>query len=187
VGAVDAWSLVIGIGEKLQQLFVSETPPQSSGGRDRAPPGMSRWPRVDRGALDLLDAVPVSRREPSVRSTTMRGHGRRPARRPGNRSRSRAVGRSASIASGGRSSSPLVDSSPSGRATRRESPVAAHARDFSLFLVRCYPWTVRVRRGGKRGFVTLLGGVTKLMALMTVTVLGIGPMIHWFNHQGRQW
>jgi hypothetical protein len=46
---------------------------------------------------------------------------------------------------------------------------------------------VRGRRGGNRGFVTLFGGVTKLMALMTVTVLGIGPMIQWFHHQERQW
>ncbi len=41
--------------------------------------------------------------------------------------------------------------------------------------------------GGEEEILTQLDGVTNLVVLTNLTVLGIGPLLQWFHEPERQW
>jgi hypothetical protein len=58
---------------------------------------------------------------------------------------------------------------------------------FRMFLPRCYLLRGVRSLGRKRGILRLIGGLTNLLALTTLTVLGIGPTPKWFHLRKHQW
>lgn len=59
--------------------------------------------------------------------------------------------------------------------------------DFSLVFTEMLPLRGVRSLGGKRGILRLIVGLANLMALTTLTVLGIGPTPQWFHLRKHQW